>query len=330
MPELTLASAQAAYQLGLAVLVTYAVAELLWLRRRCGPSAREVRMTILGTVSQGVLMVLVTVLWRPLSVGVAASFGASLVPWSSGQGMGAWVAGFIVYEFFYWLQHFAAHKVRLLWCIHSPHHAPEGMYMYVGLNHSALESTFYFPLFSGLLPALLGIDPLILVAINVVDLLYGSFLHLSDRIVPSGRYGVLGQILQTPSHHRVHHAQNVRYMDMNYNAMTVFWDRLLGTFEPLRQDEPVTFGITRPVDTGSFIDSHLGEFALLWRDVRTARSLGDAVGYILHAPGWKPGDASGTAAALRERLMQMDAASQDEREVVDARHNNEVTAARRG
>jgi alkylglycerol monooxygenase len=116
----------------------------------------------------------------------------------------------------------------------------------VGFNHSPLESVFYLPLTLGLPCALLGVHPLVIAGVSLVDVVWGNLLHISDHVV-SGRYGVLERVLETPSYHRVHHAQNVRYMDMNYNTITLLWDWLMGTLEPLDDTEPVVYGITRYV-----------------------------------------------------------------------------------
>jgi sterol desaturase/sphingolipid hydroxylase (fatty acid hydroxylase superfamily) len=148
--------------------------------------------------------------WRPLSVGVMAVIGASLSPIDASLTWPFWIVGFVVYEFFYWVEHWAAHKVRLLWCMHSPHHAPRDMHLLIGANHSPLESVFYFPFFFGCLPALCGIHPLIAVAINIFDGIWGNLLHISHEVVSTSRYGILERFLQTPVHHRVHHAQNAR------------------------------------------------------------------------------------------------------------------------
>ena len=139
------------------------------------------------------------------------------------------------------------------------------------------------------------------VAVNVVDGVWGSFLHISDEIVPRGRYGVLERFLQTPSYHRVHHGKNARYMDMNYNSITLLWDWLLGTLQPLRNDDPVRYGVTRELDTGSFWDLHFGEFRALWRDVGQAERAGDRLRYVVMPPGWSPsGDGRTVADAKRE------------------------------
>lgn len=206
----------------------------------------------------------------------------------------------MVYEFWYWVQHWAAHKVRLLWCIHSPHHAPGSIHMLVGFNHHCLESVVYFPLFLGFIPALFGVHPMLCVGMNLIDTFWGSFLHISDAAVRNGRYGPLERILQTPAHHRVHHARNPRYLDTNYNSITLLWDVLFGTRQALRDDEPVEYGITREVDTGSFWDVHFGEFVGLARDVRGAASWRDRLNYVIRPPGWSPDGSTLTAAQQKQ------------------------------
>jgi sterol desaturase/sphingolipid hydroxylase (fatty acid hydroxylase superfamily) len=285
------------------LLLLYVVAEMALLHfRRHALRLREARTTLFGALSVGVAIAIALRLALPVSVFLLASAGLALSPIGSlGTSLPVWIAGWLIYEFWYWFQHWAAHQVRLLWCIHSPHHAPKSIHMMVGANHHFLESAFYMPFFAGFMPALFGIEPVICVALNLVDSIWGSFLHISDQVVRKGRYGALGRFLQTPSHHRVHHAKNVRYLDRNYNSITLFWDWALGTLEPLRDDEPAEFGITREVDTGSFWDVHFREFVLLARDVRRAHGL-DKLRFLWKPPGWKPGDASQTAAARKRAL----------------------------
>ncbi|MBW2361560.1 MAG: sterol desaturase family protein [Deltaproteobacteria bacterium] len=109
--------------------------------------------------------------------------------------------------------------------------------------------------------------------------------------------------MQTPAYHRVHHAQNVRYMDMNYNSITLLWDWIFGTLQPLDDAEPVTYGITRGVDTASFWDVHFGEFRLLWRDMRSAPNLRTAILYLVMPPGWSPAGPQRTVAELKAQLL---------------------------
>ena len=264
---------------------------------------RVARMALLGLVANATVAPLITILFGALSVGVAAYAGSKLAPFELGTAWYGWVYGFFVYELFYWVQHWLAHKVRLLWCIHSPHHAPGSIHMAIGTNHHFAEALLYFPLFFGFVPALFGASPLVLIAVNALDGLWGSFLHVSDALVVRGRYGLLGRFMQTPSHHRVHHAKNPRYIDRNYNSITLFWDWVFGTLEPIAEEEPVSYGITRTVDDGSFWDVHFGEFAALARDMRHAASIREAFGYAIRPPGWRPNDARLVASEVRRRWV---------------------------
>ena len=152
-----------------------------------------------------------------------------------------------------------------------------------------------------LLPAIFGVEPVVLVCLNVLDMVWGSFLHVSPEFVREGRYGLIRRFMQTPAHHRVHHGKNPRYIDRNYNSITLFWDWVFGTLEPLDDAESVEFGITRPVQAGSYWDVHFGEFVALFRDMRSAQSLFEAGSYLIKPPGWAPGDDRQTARAIRAR-----------------------------
>lgn len=234
-------------------------------------------------------------------VGGATGFAfisAGLSPFDMGITPLGFVIGFFIYEFFYWLQHWLAHVVRLFWCFHSSHHAPNHMSMGVGTNHHFFE-LIYMPLVLGLGSGFLGVDPAIVMIIASIDVLWGSLLHVSESAVPF-RYGPLEKFLQTPSYHRAHHAKNLIYMDRNYTSMTLFWDWVLGTLQPLDKEERPEYGITRDVDTESFVDIHVGEFRALWRDLRAAKNFRDRLGYLFMPPGWKPGDPSGTVAEQRK------------------------------
>ncbi len=161
--------------LGIVFVFGYLILELLLLRFwKRELDLRIVRMTFLGFLGSGLASPVVTRLLGPFTVGMAALVGERLSFFQAGsQGFG-WIYGFVVYEFFYWLQHWLGHKVRLLWCIHSPHHAPGGIHMAIGANHHFLEGLVYFPFFFGFMTALFGVDPMIAVALNILDTVWGS------------------------------------------------------------------------------------------------------------------------------------------------------------
>ncbi len=239
----------------------------------------------------------------PFLGGVGMALLASeLAPFSLGNDWYFWIIGLLIYEFWYWVQHFLAHKVRLLWCIHSPHHAPDTINMVVGYNHHLLEVP-YMAFFMGFMPVICGVPLEMNVVINAVDIIWGSMLHASPQVI-SKRYGVLEKFLQTPSYHRVHHAKNPRYMDTNYNSITLFWDWALGTLQTIREDEPVKYGITREVDVESWRDVQLGEMRLLWSDVRSAPGLKNKLAYMLMPPGWSHTGDHKMASTMKQTLFQ--------------------------
>jgi sterol desaturase/sphingolipid hydroxylase (fatty acid hydroxylase superfamily) len=282
--------------------IVYGLAEMLYLRfSRKVARMREYRTTASGLIFALLISIGVTAVYGRVNTAIIAVGAAPLALFKTDLSWYWWIYGLVIYEFWYFVQHYLAHKVRLLWCIHSPHHAPEAMNMFVGFNHSFIESLFYMPLFLGFFPVLFGVRPEIVIVWGIVDAIWGSMIHISDHVLP-GRLGILERFLQTPSYHRAHHARNVRYMDTNYTSITLLWDYLFRTLQPLRDDEPVQYGITRRANTDSFLDTHFGELQLLWQDVWAAPSLKNKILYLIMPPGWSHTGASQTAAILKRTM----------------------------
>lgn len=281
------------------LVVVFAVAELLWLLRVKRVSFR--RDFLQPIKSLGLLIGATSVLTRIIPTAGWALLGAHLAPYSLTSAWYIWPVALLVYEFWYWVQHYAAHKVRLLWCIHSPHHAPPTINMLVGTNHHFIEALIYFPFFFGFMPALFGLPVEMIIVISAIDQCWGSFLHISADVVKRGRYGVLEHFMQTPSYHRAHHAKNLRYMDTNYNSITLFWDIVFGTRQPLLDEEPVDYGITRAANTESLIDVQFGEFSALWFDVRRAPGLRAKIAYMIMPPGWSHDGENQSVSHLKRR-----------------------------
>ena len=259
----------------------------------------EHRMMTVGIV----VYVATLLLLRPLSVLGWAHVGGRFAPteWVRLEDWQLWPLALLTYEFFYWLHHWVGHKVRIFWCVHSPHHAPNSINMLVSFNHSIFESVLYLPIAVGFLTALAGVDPLLVAALNVLDIAWGSLLHLSDNLARS-RFGFLERFMQTPSYHRAHHAKNLEYMDMNYTSITLFWDTVFGTKIALDDENPATYGITSEVDTGSYLDTHFGPFRDLWNDIRSAPGVAAKLGYIFMPPGWSHTGDHATVAAQKRAL----------------------------
>lgn len=298
-----IAPANAALKVAIAFYIVYTLCEfvyLVFIRKR-----ESFRTTFLQPVKSLIVLILGAIaLKRVMPIASLAAFAAyaeQLTPLALPDHWFSWLLALLIYEFWYWVQHFLAHKVRLLWCIHSPHHAPPTINMFVGLNHHVIEGALYLPFFNGFLPALCGVPLEVVLVLHLVDGIWGSFLHTSPYVDKKG-WGWLENFMQTSSYHRAHHAQNLRYMDTNYTSITLFWDWLLGTLVPLHPDEPVRFGITREVRSDSFWDVQFGEFALLWNDLKQARTLQSVLGYLLMPPGWSPTGDHKTVAVQRKQL----------------------------
>lgn len=223
-----------------------------------------------------------------LSFGMVALCIALLQPLAlfqvelSGWGL---LYGYVVWEFAHFVYHYLAHKVRLLWCLHSTHHAPTAMNLSVNYAHLFLEAP-YADIVRTSICILAGVSPPLLLLIMLIDGFWGQFIHLGEHALKDGRLGRLHRWILTPAHHRVHHARNPLYMDTNFCNLLNLWDRVFGTYQPQREDIRIEYGITRPMKPGSFLDAYLGEFHALLRDVIAAPGLRNKLRYLLMPPGW--------------------------------------------
>lgn len=213
------------------------------------------------------------------------------------------IYGYVVWEFGHFIYHYLGHKVRLFWCLHSTHHAPEDMNLSVTYAHFFLEAP-YADVIRTTTCILLGVPPEMLFIIMFIDGTYGAFIHVGENVIRDARFGKLGKLILTPSHHRVHHARNPLYMDTNFCNLLNIWDRVFGTYQEEQKAVPVEYGITRPMDSGNFIDVYFGEFIALWKDVVRAPGWINKVKYIFKPPGWSHDGNHKTARMVREAFRQ--------------------------
>ncbi|WP_131536581.1 sterol desaturase family protein [Pedobacter nototheniae] len=195
------------------------------------------------------------------------------------------IYGYIVWELSHFVYHFLGHKVRVLWCLHSTHHAPQQMNMSVNFAHFFLEAP-YADLIRTSICVLLGVNPTLLFFIMFIDGIWGSFIHIGENVIKDGRLGFLNRILLTPSHHRVHHAKNPLYMDTNFCNLLNIWDHVFKTYQDEREDITIEYGITREMNPNSLWDVYFGEFICLGKDIAAAPGLKAKLLYIVMPPGW--------------------------------------------
>jgi sterol desaturase/sphingolipid hydroxylase (fatty acid hydroxylase superfamily) len=195
---------------------------------------------------------------------------------------------------YYWFHRFH-HEVRFFWAAHVNHHSSRYFNLSTALRQSwttpITGPIFWVPL------ALLGFHPFMILTAQAVSLIYQFWIH-TELI---GRLGPLERVLNTPSHHRVHHGANVEYLDRNYAGILIVWDRLFGSFEPERA--PVDYGLTKNIRTFNPVQIAFHEWQGMFRDVLRARSWREAAQFLLQPPGWSPDGSTLTARQMQRRAF---------------------------
>lgn len=200
--------------------------------------------------------------------------------WTIGNSPWVWIVAFVCSDFAYYWAHRLSHQVNLLWVGHSVHHQSEDYNLGVALRQSVLQKILlmwvYWPL------AVLGFPPAIFLTCMALNLLYQFWIH-TELI---NRMGPLEWVLNTPSHHRVHHGRNPEYIDRNHAGVFIVWDRMFGTFQKERVKP--TYGVTRPTDSFNPVYAQWKPVADLWQDLQTIPGLWDKLRFLLSPPGWYP------------------------------------------
>ncbi len=207
----------------------------------------------------------------------------------------AWGIVFVAQDFcFYWL-HRTEHYSRFFWAVHSNHHSAEKYNFTVALRSSVFQPfyrfLFYLPI------AFLGFDYMTIMFMYAINQMYQFFLH--TEIV--GRLPAWYEaIFVTPSHHRVHHASNIKYLDKNMGQVLILWDKLFGTFQ-VEQETPV-YGLSTPLNTTNPIKAIVSEHLKIVNDLRKPSSLSTKFNYLFKAPGWSHDGSTKTSDELRKGL----------------------------
>jgi sterol desaturase/sphingolipid hydroxylase (fatty acid hydroxylase superfamily) len=189
-----------------------------------------------------------------------------------------WTVALVTWDLVFYGEHRLSHEVRFFWASHVNHHSSLEYNLSTALRQpwTAFQTAIMVaPL------AVVGVRPDLIVMAGAINLLYQFWIHteMVDRLGP------LEWVLNTPSHHRVHHGSNPRYLDKNYGGVLIVWDRLFGTFQA--EDEPVVYGLTTNIGTYNLWTIAFHEWAGLAADARRARGA-DRLRHALRRPGWQP------------------------------------------
>ena len=242
--------------------------------------ARRVRpSTSVATVAAGV--VAASTGWAARTTGrrLYDRYGASR---DLGTGVLATLGAVVAWDAIYYWNHRLQHESRWLWAIHVVHHSSERYNLSTALRQPVAENFGTFVPY-GLLGAV-GLQPSVIEIARGVNLLYQYWIH-TETI---SQLGPFEQVFNTPSHHRVHHGSNRRYLDRNHGSILIIWDRLFGTFEREDPDEPVVYGLTKNIHTYDPVRIATHEHTAMLRDIARSSSWRRRLGHMLRAPGWSP------------------------------------------
>ena len=195
-----------------------------------------------------------------------------------------WIVAVLFYDFCYYWFHRISHERQLFWGAHVVHHQSEDYNLSTALRQTStgfiLTWIFFIPCF------FIGMPIAMYVTIASAHLVYQFWIH--SRHIP--KLGILERVLITPSNHRVHHAQNSRYIDKNYGGLLIIWDRLFGTYAEEDTSEEIIYGIRTPLLSWNPILANFHIYGGMLKDAWRTEKLSDKIAILWSPTGWRPAD----------------------------------------
>ncbi|MEM1261536.1 MAG: sterol desaturase family protein [Pseudomonadota bacterium] len=200
----------------------------------------------------------------------------------SWSGVGSFLVVLLAWDFLYYWHHRFGHTVNVLWAAHVVHHQSEDYNLSTALRQASTGFLFgwlfYLPLI------LIGVPVHVVATASAVDLIYQFWVHTQHV----GSLGWFDRVFVSPSNHRVHHAQNQRYLDKNYGGILIVWDRLFGTFAPEDTADPCIYGVRKPLNSWDPLTANLQVYRETWRLAGRLRSPIDKLCVWFRRPNWRP------------------------------------------
>ncbi len=210
-----------------------------------------------------------------------------------------WFILFILEDFAFYIEHYVDHYCRLFWAVHVTHHSSEEFNLSTGFRSSVFQPVYRFIYFIPI--ALMGFDPLDIVFMYSFTQTYGILVH-TQYIKKMPRW--FEAIFVSPSHHRVHHASNTRYLDKNMGMVLIIWDKMFGTFQEELASDPIKYGLTKqPVNDKGPVNMILHEWKSIGKDFKKKIPFATKLKYLFMPPGWSHDGSSKTADEMRKELV---------------------------
>lgn len=191
-----------------------------------------------------------------------------------------WLALFLLADLAYYWAHRMSHEINLFWGGHVVHHQSEDYNLSVALRQSSLQVVWTFAFSLPL--ALIGFETLDFAIMSAYITLYQFWIHTESI----NKMGWFEYIFNTPSHHRVHHGRDPKYIDKNHAGTLIIWDKMFGTFQ--KEEERPTYGITKPINSWNAVFANFSHYVEMGKDLKKIHNWGDKIKYLFHKPGWLP------------------------------------------
>jgi len=207
---------------------------------------------------------------------------------------------FVLDDLAYYAFHRSAHRVRWFWASHVIHHSSQHYNLSTALRQTwtgffSLSFLFRLPL------ALIGFHPLMILFVGGINLIYQFWIH-TEMIDRMPRW--FEAVMNTPSHHRVHHAINPQYLDSNYAGVFIIWDRMFGSFVAERGDDRPNYGIVKQLGSFNLVWAAFHEWIGIGRDIWAAPDWRARLGYAVMPPGWSHDGSRDTSETIKQRWRQ--------------------------
>jgi len=210
-----------------------------------------------------------------------------------------WFLLFILEDLAFYFEHRVDHYCRIFWAVHVTHHSSEDFNLTTGFRSSAFQPVYRFIYFIPI--ALMGFNPIDIVFMYAITQTYGILVHTRYIHKMPKWFEVL---FVSPSHHRVHHASNVVYLDKNMGMVLIIWDKIFGTYQEELDEVPVKYGLTSPKkDSNNPFYLVFHEWMSIKKDISKNISLITKLKYLFMPPGWSHDGSSKTANELRKELL---------------------------
>lgn len=209
-----------------------------------------------------------------------------------------WFALFLFEDLTFYTLHYVDHHSRLFWAVHVTHHSSDHFNLTTGFRSSVFQPLYRFVYFIPLV--LIGFNPADIVIMYSLTQIYGIIVHTEyvDKL------GWLEYILVTPSHHRVHHASNVQYLDKNMGMCLIIWDRMFGTFQEEMPSVPPRYGLTKNTETDGLSETVFHEWKEIKKDFKQPIDFKTKLKYLIKAPGWSPDGSRQTSKELQKEILE--------------------------